>query len=145
MRSNKAFCLADKIADGLEDKNCEEFRNYYPVPGKNDKIPNFEKSVHKCKININTTQDGVIMPVYVPKLDKDDAFSNYTKKSHFTKYLNDSKYTIAGVGSDHDWMVLIISTNTTSGDFSSASSLIAGKGHWLVVATFLSVFVFVFY
>ncbi|CAL5208575.1 unnamed protein product [Lathyrus oleraceus] len=144
-RTNKPSCLADKIADDLEDKNCEDFRNYYPIPGRNDKIPNFEKSVEKCKININTTKDGVIMPVYVSKLDQDDVFSNYTKKSHFTKYLNDSKYTIAGVGSDDDWMVLIISTNSTSGDFSSASSLIAWKGHWLLMATFMSLFVFLFY
>lgn len=85
------------------------------------------------------------MPVYVSKLDQDDVFSNYTKKGHFTKYLNDSKYTIAGVGSDDDWMVLIISTNSTSGDFSSAGSLIAWKGHWLLMATFMSVFVFLFY
>jgi hypothetical protein len=74
-------------------------------------------------------------------------FSNYTKYSHFTKYLNNSKYTIAGVGSEDDWMVLIISTNTSSGDFSSASSLLVGvwKGHWLLMmATFLSVIVFLF-
>lgn len=87
------------------------------------------------------------MPICVPKLDQDDLFSNYTQNSHFTKYLNNSKYTIAGVGSEDDWMVLIISTNTTnSGDFSSASSFLAGawKGHWLLMTTFLSVFVFLF-
>nr|AFK48797.1 unknown [Medicago truncatula] len=74
------------------------------------------------------------MPMCVPKLDQDDLFSNYTKNSHFTKYLNNSKYIIAGVGSEDDWMVLIISTNTTSGDFSSANSLLVGawKGQWVV-------------
>jgi hypothetical protein len=35
-------------------------------------------------------------------------------KSHFTKYLNHENYKITGVGYD-DRMVLIISTNTSSG------------------------------
>ncbi|KAK2403064.1 putative GPI-anchored protein [Trifolium repens] len=146
-KANKPSCLANKIANNLEDKQCLDFHNYYPSPGSNPKIPNFQKSVEKCKININTTKDGVIMPVCVPKLDQDNLFSNYTKYSHFTKYLNNSKYTIAGVGSEDDWMVLIISTNTSSGDFSYASSLLVGswKGHWLMMmATFFSVIVFLF-
>lgn len=134
-------CLADEIAGDLEDKHCEDFRDYYPVPGSNPKIPNFQKSVEKCKININTTKDAVIMPVCVPDLDSDALFSNYTKNSNFTKYLNNSKYTIAGVASEEDWMVLIISTGTASGDFSSATSLLAGaywKGHCLLMAAFFS-------
>lgn len=147
-KTDKSSCLANKIANDLEHKHCAEFHNYYPnIPGKNPTIPNFEKSVGKCKININTTKDGVIMPMCVPKLDQDDLFSNYTKNSHFTKYLNNSKYIIAGVGSEDDWMVLIISTNTTSGNFSSANSLLVGawKGQWLLMTTlFLSVFVFMF-
>ncbi|KAJ1387448.1 putative GPI-anchored protein [Sesbania bispinosa] len=139
-KRDKPSCLADKIADDLEDMHCDDFRDYYPMPGSNSKIPNFQKSVDKCKININSTKDGVIMPVCVPKLDSDALFSNYTKSNRFTKYLNNSKYTIAGVGSEDDWMVLIISTNTASGDFSSATSLLAHawNAHCLLLAFFLT-------
>ncbi|RDX82583.1 putative GPI-anchored protein, partial [Mucuna pruriens] len=139
--SDKASCLADEIANDLEDTHCEDFRDYYPVPGSNPKIPNFQKSVNKCNININTTKDGVIMPVCVPKLDPDALFSNYTKSNRYTKYLNNSKYKIAGVGSEDDWMVLIISTNnTSSGDFSSATSLLAQPfmALYLILAFFFS-------
>lgn len=145
-KRSKPSCLANEIADDLEDKKCEDFPGYYPVPGSNPRVPNFQENVKKCKININSTKDGVIMPVCVHKLDPDDLFSNYTKTSHFTKYLNNSKYTIAGVGSDDDWMVLIISTNTSSGDFSSATSLLpeAFMGHLLLLmaASFSAFFFF---
>ena len=92
---------------------------------------------------MNITKDAVIMPICVPKLDHDALLSNYTKSNHFTRYLNNSKHTVAGVGSKDDWMVLVISTNTSSGDFSSSSatSLLARanwKGHWLVLTFFLS-------
>lgn len=145
-KSDKAFCLAERIADDLEDKKCDEFGGYYPVPGSNPKIPNFQKSVSKCKINTNTTKDGVIMPVCVHELDRDALFSNYTKSNRYTKYLNNSKYKIAGVGSENDWMVLIISTNTSSGDFSSATSLLAEawKSHYLMLVFFFSTIVVLF-
>ncbi|TKY52209.1 GPI-anchored protein [Spatholobus suberectus] len=146
-KSDKASCLADEIAEDLDDAhtNCEDFRDYYPAPGSNPKIPNFQKSVNKCKININITRDGVIMPVCVPKLDSDALFSNYTKSNRYTKYLNNSKYSVAGIGSEDDWMVLIISTNTSSGDLSSATSLLAGAwSHCLMLASFLSAFIVLF-
>lgn len=143
-RSGKASCLADEIADDLEDKPCQDYHNYYAVPGNNpNNIPNFQKNVEKCRININTTKDGVFMPLCVPKLDSDALFLNYTKTSRFTKYLNNSKYTIAGLGSEDDWMVLILTTNTSSGDFSSATSLLpqAWNGHCLVLPFFFSLLI----
>jgi hypothetical protein len=146
--SYKASCLAMKIAYDLEDKHCEDFHDFYPLPGINSKIPNFQRSVKKCDININTTRDGIIMPVCVSKMREADLISSYTKNSRFTPYLNNSKYTIAGVGHDLDKMVLIIGTNTASGDFSSASYLLDGASngrHWLLMMTaFLSLFVFLF-
>ncbi|QCE07356.1 hypothetical protein DEO72_LG9g2375 [Vigna unguiculata] len=135
--NKKASCLAEEIADDLEHAHCEDFRDYYPTPGNNSKIPNFQKNIDKCNININATAEGVIMPLCVPKLSLDDLFSNYTKSNRFTKYLNSSKYKSAGVGSEDDWMVFIVSTNTSSGDFSfsSASSLLP---HFLMLAFFFT-------
>ncbi|KAK7269320.1 hypothetical protein RIF29_22044 [Crotalaria pallida] len=143
---HKASCLANKIADDLQHKPCKDAFNYYPVPGIHPKNPNFKGGIEKCKININTTNDGIIMPVCVPKLDSDALFLNYTKSYHFTKYLNSSKYTRAGLGCEDDWMVVILSTNTSSGDFSSATSLLAQawKGHYcFVLALFFFTILFV--
>ncbi|XP_057423196.1 uncharacterized GPI-anchored protein At5g19250-like [Lotus japonicus] len=137
-KRSKLSCLAEKIADDLDDLEDEKCENFYPAPGSYSKLPNFEKSVSKCKINLNTTSGGVVMPVCVPKLDPDYLFSNYTKSSRFNKYLNNSRYTIAGVGSEDNWMVLIISTDTASGDFSSATSLLseAWTSHCMLLAFF---------
>ncbi|XP_014513284.1 uncharacterized GPI-anchored protein At3g06035 isoform X2 [Vigna radiata var. radiata] len=133
--NKKASCLAEEIAEDLGDLHCEVFRDYYPTPGNNSKIPNFQKNIDKCSININTTTEGVIMPLCVPKLNSDDLFSNYTKSNRFTKYLNNSNYKSAGVGSEDDWMVFIVATNSSSGDFSSASSLLP---HFLMPAFFFA-------
>ncbi|CAJ1976154.1 unnamed protein product [Sphenostylis stenocarpa] len=138
--NEEASCLAEEIAEDLADTHCEVFHDYYPTPGANPKIPNFQKNVEKCHININTTTEGVIMPLCVHKLDRDDLFSNFSRSNRFTKYLKQSKYKIAGVGSEHDWMVLIISTNSSSGDFSSASSLLRlpSNPHFLMLAFFFT-------
>ena len=68
----------------------------------------------------NNTLDGKILPICVPKLDPTAVLSNYTN-SQYAKYLNDSSYTGARIGSKDDWMVVVLSTNTLSG----AASLIA--------------------
>lgn len=141
--SDKASCLAEKIADDLEDQPCENAGDYYPSPGEGTKkIPRFEKLVKKCKINVNSTIDGVVMPVCVPNLDRNSVLSNYTESDHYAKYVNSSDYTGAGVGSENDWMVLVLTTNTSSGSFSSASSLLADacKGRHLLLALFLALF-----
>ncbi|ESW16733.1 hypothetical protein PHAVU_007G180700 [Phaseolus vulgaris] len=138
--SAKASCLAEEIAEDLADMHCETFRDYYPTPGNNSKIPNFQKNLAKCSIEINTTTDGVIMPLCVPKLNHDVLFSNYTKSNRFTKYLNNSKYNIAGVGTEDDWMVFIVGTNSSSANFSSSSSRLAhlSKPHLLMLAFFFT-------
>lgn len=73
------------------------------------------------------------MPVCVPKLDLIAVFTNYTR-THFAKYINDSKFAEAGVASNGDWMVVALSTNTPGGDFAGANGLVSmiGLGHCLV-------------
>ncbi|TKY61483.1 GPI-anchored protein [Spatholobus suberectus] len=123
-RVPKATCLADEVADEIENVPCENVNQYYPAPGPggNLKIPNLQKHIDKCDININTTTDGVILPVCVSKLEPTIVLSNYTHSDHYTQFLNNSKYTGAGLGSEDDWMVLVLTTNTTTGSFSAAIS-----------------------
>jgi hypothetical protein len=57
------------------------------------------------------------------KLEATVVLSNYTHSDIYAKFLNNSKYTGVGLGSEHDWMVLVLTTNTTTGTFAAATSL----------------------
>ncbi|KAI9099101.1 hypothetical protein K1719_024868 [Acacia pycnantha] len=119
---DRASCLASEIADELEDVPCENVRQYYPTASGIQKFPNFEKHVDKCGINISSTSDGVILPACVAKLEPTVLLSNFTHNNPYASYLNNSLYTGVGLGSEDDWMVLVLTTNTPTGSFSSASA-----------------------
>ncbi len=135
--NNNAACLAEKIADQLQDQPCENAYDYSSTPGTKPNFTNIDKLLDKCDINENNTIDGVILPVCVPKLDTILVLSNYTN-SLYAKYLNDSSYSGAGIGSEDDWMVVILSTNTSTGSFSGAASLLANisMGNYMVAFLF---------
>ncbi|XP_059440080.1 uncharacterized GPI-anchored protein At3g06035-like [Corylus avellana] len=122
--NGKAACLADKIADDLKDKPCDKkAHGYSSFAGSEPKFANFEKQLDKCDINFNTTEDGAILVACGPKIDSPEVLHNYTK-TEYAKYINDSNYTGAGVGSKHGWVVVILSTDTSDGTFSGAVSLV---------------------
>lgn len=134
-RNERADCLADEIADQLEDEHCTPITSSSNiVPTTPSQLSDYPKLLKKCKIDMNSTADGVIMPVCVPKLIPTLVLTNYTR-SQYAKHLNSSKFTGAGIGSEDDWMVLILTTNTPSGDF--ASSAIS----WLSNIAFVHLFV----
>ncbi|KAI9100913.1 hypothetical protein K1719_024037 [Acacia pycnantha] len=109
---DRASCLASEIADELEDVPCENVRQYYPTAYGIQKFPNFEKHVDKCGINISSTSDDVILPACVAKLEPTVLLSNFTHNNPYASYLNNSLYTGVGLGSEDDWMVLVLTTNT---------------------------------
>lgn len=122
-RNEKADCLADEIADDLEDHPCSGADDFSGDPSQTvPRFVNFPKLLRKCDIDVNTTMDGAILPVCVPKLMADLVLNNYTK-TPYVKYLNDSKFTGAGVGSEDDWIVVVLSTDKGGGSFSGATSL----------------------
>lgn len=123
---DKASCVADDIAEELEDEPCEKVNQYYPDDGGILKFPDFQKHVEKCGIYINSIADGVILPACVAKLEPTLLLSNYTHNDRYARYLNNSKYSGVGLGSEDDWMVLVLTTNTPTGVFSAAThSLLA--------------------
>lgn len=134
-KNAKADCLADEIADELQDEPCSSTTNGASiVPSTpNTLLPDLPKHLKKCKINVNSTVDGIIMPVCVPKLVPTLVLTNYTH-SPYAKYLNSSKYTGVGVGSEDDWMVVVLGTDTLGGSFSGVVSLVSevGLAHCLV-------------
>ncbi|XP_062084725.1 uncharacterized GPI-anchored protein At3g06035-like [Humulus lupulus] len=139
-RNKPADCLADEIADDLSDQECTGNDAFAKDPSSTvTRVVNFPKLVKKCNIEVNSTMDGIILPVCVHKLVKDVVLNNFTKTS-YTKFLNDSKYTGAGVGSENDWLVMILSTNEPSGSFSGATSLVAFGMVQSIVVSFLGLF-----
>ncbi|KAL5054902.1 hypothetical protein RYX36_035584 [Vicia faba] len=140
-KNDKASCLADEVAEEIQDTPCEKVNQYYPTsgPGGNQRIPNLQRHIDKCDINMNTTTDGVILPVCVPKLEPTVVLSNYTHNDIYAKFLNNSKYTGVGLNSEDDWMVLVLTTTTPTGTFSAATSLHAN----LVSMAFLFVVILI--
>ncbi|XP_015968571.1 uncharacterized GPI-anchored protein At5g19250 [Arachis duranensis] len=128
----KANCLADEIAEEIEDEPCENVNQFYPSTrtgaASSANIPNLQKHVDKCDIDINTTTDGVILPVCVSKLEPTVVLSNYTHSDRYARFLNNSRFTGVGLGSEDDWMVLVLTTNTSSGTFSASHAAATTSG-----------------
>ncbi|KAL3516106.1 hypothetical protein ACH5RR_023008 [Cinchona calisaya] len=117
---DKAGCLADEIADEIQDRPCPLAGNTTISPGIHPQLNDYPDLVKKCKIDINTTREGVILPVCVPKRVATLVLTNYTQ-SLYSGYLNSSKYTGVGIGLEDDWTVLVLATNTIGGSFASAA------------------------
>lgn len=126
-KNENAGCLADKIADKLENQPCNG------TGATSVQVNNYSGLLSKCNIKINSTTDGAVLPVCVRKLVPTLVLTNYTR-TQYAKYLNDSRFTGVGLGSEDDWMVVVLSTNTSSGSFSGAVSLMSSVGfcHCLV-------------
>ncbi|CAK7340731.1 unnamed protein product [Dovyalis caffra] len=127
VKHKNAGCLADKIADKLEDQPCTAARAASAV-----QIESYPDLVSKCGIDVNHTTEGVVLPVCVPHLVPTLLLTNYTRTT-YAKYINDSRFSGAGLGHEDDWMVMVLTTSTPRGDFAGAISLVSkvGFGHCL--------------
>ncbi|XP_022946761.1 uncharacterized GPI-anchored protein At3g06035 [Cucurbita pepo subsp. pepo] len=126
-KNAKADCIAEEIADDNKDQPCAvTTAKSNVVPSRPSQITKFMDYAEKCKVDINTTTDAIVMPVCVPKLVQTLLLANYTH-SQYAKYLNDSRFVGAGVGSEDDWMVVVLTTGASGGSFegSGTESLMA--------------------
>ncbi|XP_055818089.1 uncharacterized GPI-anchored protein At5g19250-like [Solanum dulcamara] len=114
--NDKAKCLADEMAEQFKDQPCTNITGANTVPGTEPQFSDYPKLLTKCKLNVTTTRDGVIMPACVPNLVPDLVLSNYTK-SQYSNSLNDTKFTGVGIGSDENWIVVILTTSNMEGSF----------------------------
>ena len=122
--NGNAACLANNIASQLKNETCKNAFRYSSTLGTKPNVTEYDKLMDGCDIKENHTVQGVILPVCVPRLDPFLVLSNYTTPQ-YAKYLKDSNYTGTGIGSEDNWMVVVLSTNTSTGNFSGAASLIA--------------------
>ncbi|KAL6560545.1 hypothetical protein OROGR_004104 [Orobanche gracilis] len=135
-KHDKAGCVAHEISDKLEDQRCESNKarpSQSPVT-----ISDYPDIIKKCKIDVNTTRDGMILPVCVPHRVATLVLTNYTNSPN-SKYLNDSRFTGAGIGTEDDWTVLVLTTSTTRGSFASQAhrNLVTASGHYLPSLVFI--------
>ncbi|KAL7205195.1 hypothetical protein ACSBR2_018180 [Camellia fascicularis] len=108
-KNDKAGYLANEIAYQLEHQPCMTTTSPITTASSSrPQITNFPDLLEKCNIDINTTRDEVI---YIACL-----------------YVNNSKYTRVGIGSEGDWMVVVLTTNIPTGSFVSAANMIFKVG-----------------
>ncbi|XAR57225.1 hypothetical protein NMG60_11025286 [Bertholletia excelsa] len=120
-RNDRAECLAEKIADQFKDQPCTNTTGSNTVPGTEPQFSNFPSLLAKCDLNVTVAQDGAILPACVPNLVPSLVLSNFTK-SQYSSYLNDTKFTGAGIGSEDNWIVVILTTNTPTGSYVKADN-----------------------
>ncbi|KAJ0526278.1 hypothetical protein HanHA300_Chr09g0321371 [Helianthus annuus] len=130
--------MADQIANALEHKACSTMAGPSIITSTRPRYANYPDIVKKCDIDINTTTDGVILPVCVPKRVPTLVLTNYTQSS-YANYLNNSRYSGVGIGKENDWVVVVLATNTPAGTFSNVAAprlgLIARMSLSMVVLT----------
>ena len=118
VKNENADCFADEMADQFNDQKCSNTTGSNTVPGMEPDFENYPKLLSKCHLNISDTKDGMILPACVPDLVTTQLLSNYTQ-SQYSQYLNDSKYTGVGFGTEDDWMVVVLTTSTPGGSFAT--------------------------
>lgn len=61
------------------------------------------------------------MPACIPNLDPDLVLTNFTK-SQYSLNLNQTNFTGIGIGSEDNWIVVILTTSTPEGSYVPAQS-----------------------
>ncbi|XP_058773050.1 uncharacterized GPI-anchored protein At3g06035-like [Vicia villosa] len=115
-KNDNANCFAEELADQFKSQPCTNTTGANTVPGTEPNLTNYPDLLAKCHLNISDTRDGSIMPACVPGLVPSIVLSNFTQ-SLYSQSLNDSKYTGIGIGSEDNWIVVILTTNTPGGSF----------------------------
>ena len=118
-KNKQAGCLADELADEIEDRPCVPTVAANAIPGgAGTQFEDYPKLLRKCNINPNTTANAIILPVCVSKLVPTLVLTNYTRTG-YARYVNDSRFTGVGLGSEDDWMVVVLTTSSPAGSLAS--------------------------
>lgn len=138
VKNENAACLADQIAEQYKGEPCTNSTGSNTIIGTENHFPNYPDFLAHCKLNISNTADGSIMPACVPNLDPTLVLWNFTK-SQYSGDLNDTKYTGAGIASEGDWIVLVLSTNSSQGSYQTykAAGFIPRPSHLFHFIVFL--------
>ncbi|KAJ3683872.1 hypothetical protein LUZ60_014099 [Juncus effusus] len=141
--NTNAACLADQIAKQFKSQPCTNTTGSDTVPGTEQQFPNYPSFLSKCHINTTVTQDGQVLPACVPNLEQDLVLTNFTK-TQYNEYLNSTEYVGVGIADEGNWVVVVLSTNSPTGnyapgveDMSEGKSVNFGRFGWFVMFVLL--------
>ncbi|WOL01830.1 GPI-anchored protein [Canna indica] len=117
--NKNAACLAEQVALAFKDQDCSNSTGSDTVPGTEQQFPNFPDYLSTCHLNATVTRDGSVLPACVPGLVSDLVLSNYTK-SQYNQNLNDSSVVGIGIADEGNWIVVVLTTNTDTGNYAPA-------------------------
>ncbi|KAE9611660.1 putative CAP domain-containing protein [Lupinus albus] len=120
-KNENADCLANEIAEQFKNQPCTNTTGANTVPGTEPQFSNYPELLTKCHLSISNTRDGSVMPACVPGLVPNLVLTNFTQ-SIYSDVLIDTKYTGVGIGSEKNWIVVVLTTNTPAGNFAPYSS-----------------------
>lgn len=118
--NTNADCLAEQIAQAFKGQDCSNSTGSDTVPGTEEQFPNFPNYLSTCHLDAAVTRDGSVMPACVPGLVPDLVLSNYTK-SQYNENLNSSNYVGVGIADEGDWVVVVLATDTPTGNYAPAA------------------------
>ncbi|KAL8159540.1 hypothetical protein V2J09_001077 [Rumex salicifolius] len=134
-----ASCLAQGIATQFQDSQAcfslPTMGSYSISAGSDNPIRGYYRLLGDCNLDIENTKDGVIMPACIGDVNADITYvvSNFTETG-YTQYLRNADYTGVGIGSEGNWVVVILGTDEDGGSFSSGDRrMVFGVGGWVVV------------
>ncbi|KAJ6313297.1 hypothetical protein OIU77_014746 [Salix suchowensis] len=116
-KNDNAECLAGEIADQFKNQPCTNSTGSNTVPGTETQFPNYPTLLAKCHLNVSNTKGwSFCCPLVFPNLDPSLVLTNFTQ-TQYSGNLNDTKFTGAGIGSDGNWIVVVLTTSTPEGSF----------------------------
>ncbi|XP_074294658.1 putative GPI-anchored protein At3g06035 [Silene latifolia] len=148
-KNENAACYARQTADQFKGQPCTN---------TTDTILGIEPQfLVNCHLNTSGYQVAEVMPACVPKLDPSLVLTKFTQ-SKYLGSLNDTAntvkfgngfnltYTIIGIGSEGDWIVVVLGTNTSGSifeDATGAGSIFSPNLLIYLVAVFMGLFVII--
>lgn len=143
VKNDNAECLADEVSEQFQNQPCTNSTGANTVPGTEPQFANYPNLLTKCRLNVSNTRDGVVLPACVPNLDSSLVLTNFTR-SQYSDYLNDTKFTGVGIGSEDNWIVVVLTTSTPEGSFVPAQNSV-DTGNSVNIANFVpKIYHFVF-
>ncbi|KAM6545382.1 hypothetical protein CsatB_026118 [Cannabis sativa] len=121
VKNDNAECLADELSEQFQNRPCTNATGANTVPGTEPQFANYPNILTKCRLNVSNTRDGAVLPACVPNLDSSLVLTNFTR-SQYSNYLNDTKFSGIGIGSEDNWIIVVLTTNTAEGSFVPAQT-----------------------
>ncbi|XP_022965902.1 uncharacterized GPI-anchored protein At5g19250-like isoform X3 [Cucurbita maxima] len=138
-KNSKADCLVKQIAWDFDDQSpLSIFLSGSTIaPSNFSQLPSLPDYLSKCKIELNHTKNGLILPLHIPTLALNLVLHECTN-SQTAKYWSKPEFTSVGIGSYEQWVVFAFATDSPPGSFSSAVNLSdLGLRHFHLVSSVL--------